>query len=123
MLGFFLLETAVADPCQSSPGRFWPIAAVCGWENETGAVSLGGAVPAMTMRYAHLSPDTCLMRASRVACRLRESFDTCGGRKEKPLKFARKIRGLACCIWWSRGDLNPRPPGLRYRFYMLSHLY
>ena len=57
MLGFFLLETAVADPCQSSPGRFWPIAAVCGWENETGAVSLGGAVPAMTMRYAHLSPD------------------------------------------------------------------
>jgi len=26
-------------------------------------------------------------------------------------------------IWWSRGDLNPRPPVRRYRFYMLSHLY
>lgn len=25
--------------------------------------------------------------------------------------------------WWSRGDLNPRPPALRYRFYMLSQLY
>src|SRR5690606_10899707 len=27
------------------------------------------------------------------------------------------------CIWWSRGDLNPRPPVRHYRFYMLSHLY
>ncbi|VXB43216.1 hypothetical protein PSEUDO8AS_100232 [Pseudomonas sp. 8AS] len=27
------------------------------------------------------------------------------------------------CIWWSRGDLNPRPPVRRYRFYMRSHLY
>ena len=26
-------------------------------------------------------------------------------------------------FWWSRGDLNPRPPVRRYRFYMLSHLY
>ena len=43
--------------------------------------------------------------------------------KKKPLKFTRKIRGLSLCIWWSRGDLNPRPPALRYRFYMLSQLY
>lgn len=27
------------------------------------------------------------------------------------------------CIWWSRGDLNPRPPALRYWFYMLSQIY
>ncbi len=27
------------------------------------------------------------------------------------------------CIWWSRGDLNPRPPVRHYQFYMLSHLY
>ena len=26
-------------------------------------------------------------------------------------------------IWWSRGDLNPRPPVRHYRFYMRSHLY
>jgi hypothetical protein len=25
--------------------------------------------------------------------------------------------------WWSRGDLNPRPPVLRCRFYMLSRVY
>ena len=24
--------------------------------------------------------------------------------------------------WWSRGDLNPRPPVLRCRYYMRSHL-
>lgn len=30
---------------------------------------------------------------------------------------------LTFVYWWSRGDLNPRPPGLCYRFYMLSHLY
>jgi hypothetical protein len=56
VLSFFLLETAMADPCQSSTGSFWPIAAVCDRENETG-------VPpslAMTMRYAHLSPDHLL---------------------------------------------------------------
>lgn len=27
------------------------------------------------------------------------------------------------CIWWSRGDLNPRPPALRYRFYMRIPVY
>ena len=26
-------------------------------------------------------------------------------------------------IWWSRGDLNPRPPVLRCRYYMLSRFY
>ena len=26
-------------------------------------------------------------------------------------------------IWWSRGDLNPRPPVLRCRYYMLSRVY
>ena len=26
-------------------------------------------------------------------------------------------------IWWSRGDLNPRPPVLRFRDYMLSQIY
>jgi hypothetical protein len=25
--------------------------------------------------------------------------------------------------WWSRGDLNPRPPVLRCRYYMLSPFY
>jgi len=32
------------------------------------------------------------------------------------------VRGFVH-FWWSRGDLNPRPPALRYRFYMRSHLY
>ena len=26
-------------------------------------------------------------------------------------------------IWWSRGDLNPRPPVLRCRYYMRSRVY
>ena len=42
--------------------------------------------------------------------------------KKKPLKFTEN-QGLIVCVWWSRGDLNPRPPALRYRFYMLSQLY
>src|SRR5690606_41634669 len=38
-------------------------------------------------------------------------------KKNQPIKVGFSAR------WWSRGDLNPRPPELRYRFYMLSHLY
>ena len=34
-----------------------------------------------------------------------------------------RFRRVSGFVWWSRGDLNPRPPALRYRFYMLSHLY
>jgi hypothetical protein len=26
-------------------------------------------------------------------------------------------------VWWSRGDLNPRPPVLRCRYYMRSRFY
>src|SRR5690606_3670715 len=34
------------------------------------------------------------------------------------------VRGrLFLFIWWSRGDLNPRPPVLRCRYYMLSQIY
>lgn len=34
------------------------------------------------------------------------------------------VRGrLFLIIWWSRGDLNPRPPVLRCRYYMLSRVY
>ena len=37
--------------------------------------------------------------------------------------FANCSEQLWICIWWSRGDLNPRPPALRYRFYMLIPVY
>jgi hypothetical protein len=30
---------------------------------------------------------------------------------------------LFLIIWWSRGDLNPRPPVLRCRYYMRSRVY
>ncbi len=43
--------------------------------------------------------------------------------KAKPLIFSRKIRGSSLQNWWSRGDLNPRPPVLRCRYYMLSQIY
>ena len=39
---------------------------------------------------------------------------------------AKKIptdKGWDFSDWWSRGDLNPRPPVLRCRFYMLSRVY
>lgn len=55
--------------------------------------------------------------------KLRHFFDIVHPRKQKPLKFSRKIRGLSASNWWSRGDLNPRPPALRYWFYMLSQIY
>ena len=36
----------------------------------------------------------------------RHFFDTRYPRKQKPLKFSRKIRGLSVSIWWSRGNLK-----------------
>ena len=44
-------------------------------------------------------------------------------KKQKPLKITRIIKGLGVSNWWSRGDLNPRPPVLRCRYYMLSRVY
>ncbi len=44
-------------------------------------------------------------------------------KKQKPLKISRIIKGLGVSNWWSRGDLNPRPPVLRCRYYMLSRVY
>ncbi len=41
------------------------------------------------------------------------------------LNDGQRKRAASGCpfFWWRRGDLNPRPPALRYRFYMLSPVY
>jgi hypothetical protein len=37
--------------------------------------------------------------------------------------FPVMLEHVETSIWWSRGDLNPRPPVLRFRDYMLSRVY
>lgn len=58
-----------------------------------------------------------------AAAQQAQTFATRYSRKQKPLIFSRKTRGLRLQNWWSRGDLNPRPPVLRCRYYMLSQIY
>ena len=34
--------------------------------------------------------------------------------------FKKDMEGLGKVNWWSRGELNPRPPVRHFRLYMLS---
>jgi hypothetical protein len=43
--------------------------------------------------------------------------------KEGSIKNPNIINMLGFVMWWSRGDLNPRPPALHPRLYMFSSAY
>ncbi len=55
-----------------------------------------------------------------IDCRLRSCVS---GLADAQMQQSPHLAGFVVESWWSRGDLNPRPPVLRCRYYMRSRVY
>ena len=65
-------------------------------------------------------PQSCPRLSKEPGARQRTSGN------KKPRVSAGLVDCYGCCrtgVWWRRGELNPRPPMLRLRFYMLSLVF